>query len=126
MQQQFTKYEIARIMGARALQIAMDAPLLLKIEKKELEEINFDALKIAEKEFYANILPISVKRPLPRKKEEKLREIKEEKIEDEKIIAKEKEIEAEITKKAEEMGFVESDEKEGDGGELASDEEREY
>ena len=35
----FTKYEVARILGARALQISMDAPLLLKIEKKKLEEI---------------------------------------------------------------------------------------
>lgn len=30
----FTKYEIARIIGARALQIAMDAPILLKITKE--------------------------------------------------------------------------------------------
>ncbi|MCK4552903.1 DNA-directed RNA polymerase subunit omega, partial [Candidatus Pacearchaeota archaeon] len=28
---QFTKYETARILGARALQIAMNAPLLIKI-----------------------------------------------------------------------------------------------
>ena len=29
----FTKYERARILGARALQIAMNAPLLIKIEQ---------------------------------------------------------------------------------------------
>ncbi len=34
---QFTKYEIARIIGARALQIAMDAPILVKISKERLE-----------------------------------------------------------------------------------------
>lgn len=102
----FTKYEIARILGARALQITMDAPLLLKFSEKELEEIKFDALRIAEKEFYSGVLPISVKRPFPRMKKEKLKEIKEEKIDDTKIIEKEREIEKEIKEKAGEMGLV--------------------
>lgn len=69
----FTKYEIARILGARALQISMNAPLLIKIEKEDLEKINYDALKIAEIELNSSSLPISVKRPLPLKKEEKLK-----------------------------------------------------
>jgi len=30
----FTKYEIARILGARALQVSMDAPLLIKISNR--------------------------------------------------------------------------------------------
>ena len=47
MEHQFTKYEIARIIGARALQIAMDAPLLLKISKEEMEKLRYDSLKIA-------------------------------------------------------------------------------
>ena len=46
--EQFTKYEIARIIGARALQIAMDAPLLLKISEPELKEMRYDSLRIAE------------------------------------------------------------------------------
>ncbi|MCH7568545.1 MAG: DNA-directed RNA polymerase subunit K [Nanoarchaeota archaeon] len=119
----FTRYEIARILGARALQIAMDAPMLLKISKEELEEIKYDALKIAEQEFEKGVLPISVRRPFPVKKEDKLKIIKEEKIEDHKIIAKEKEIEEEISEKAQEMGFAEEDE----GGELreSTEEERE-
>ena len=124
-QKDFTRYEVARIMGARALQIAMDAPLLLKMPEEELKEMRYDALKIAEKEFNSGILPISVKRPFPTKKEEKLETIKEERVDDKKIIEKEKEIEAEIIKKAGEMGFVARDEKEEDGEELASEEERE-
>ena len=40
-----------------------------------------------------------------------MREIKEEKIDDKKIIEKEKEIEEEITEKAVEMGFAAQDEK---------------
>jgi len=122
---EFTRYEVARILGARALQIAMDAPLLLKFSEEELTDMKYDALKIAEMEFDADILPITVKRPLPRRKEEKLREIKEEKVDDEKIIQKEKEIEEEITKKAGEMGLVEGDEKEDEGEELVSEEDRE-
>lgn len=66
---EYTKYEIARIIGARALQISMNAPILLSLSKKELEKINYDPLKIAEIEFKAGILPITVKRPMPKPKE---------------------------------------------------------
>ncbi len=105
----FTRYEIARIIGARALQIAMDAPILLKITKEELENIRYDPLKIAQKEFDEDVLPISVHRPLPKRKLVKLQNVREEKIDDEKIIAKEKEIEEEMTEKAVEQGFVDED-----------------
>ena len=71
--QNFTKYERARILGARALQIAMNAPLLIKISEEDLEKIKFDALKIAEIELDSGILPISIKKPFPEKKEEKPR-----------------------------------------------------
>ena len=109
MHETFTKYEIARIIGARALQIAMDAPVLLKITKEELEAMRYDPLKIAEKEFESDVLPISVYRPLPKKRIGKLLEIREEKVDDEKIISKEKEIEEEMSEKAVEQGFVEED-----------------
>ena len=91
-----TKYETARILGARSLQIAMNAPLLIKIEKEDLEKINYDALKIAEIELNSEILPISINRPFPQKKEEKLKRVREVKISDqgvqEKEIAEESEI----------------------------------
>ena len=67
--QGYSKYEITRIVGARALQIAMNAPLLIKIKDEDLEKINYDALKIAEIELNSGILPISVNRPFPKKKE---------------------------------------------------------
>ncbi len=108
-QEQLTKYEIARIIGARALQIAMDAPVLLRLSKEELESIHYDPLKIAEREFRADVLPITVHRPLPPKRTGKLQSVKEEKIDDESIIAKEKEIEEEVSEKAVEQGFVEED-----------------
>ena len=74
----FTKYEKARILGARALQISMDAPVLLKLDKKELESLSYDSLKIAQKELETGILPISITRPLPERKEAKLKAIKKE------------------------------------------------
>ena len=67
---QYSKYEVARIIGARALQIAMNAPLLIKIKDEDLEKINYDAIKIAEVELNSGILPISIKKPFPHKKEE--------------------------------------------------------
>jgi|SRR3989344_3222440 len=102
--QQFTKFEIARIIGARALQIAMDAPLLLKISTEELKAIKYDPLKIAERELNSGALPISIHRPMPRKHKEKLA-IKEEHISDEEIVAKEAEVEKEIVEDAERLGF---------------------
>lgn len=107
--EQFSKYEIARIIGARALQIAMDAPLLLKISEKDLKEIKYDAIRIAEKELEAGILPIAINRPTPRKRKDKLQAVKEEKVSDEELKAKEQEVEKEIVEDAEELGLVEAD-----------------
>lgn len=99
----FTKYEKARILGARALQIAMNAPLLLKIEKDDLERIKFDALKIAEVEFESGVLPINVKKPLPEKKKDALRRVKDIKVNDQELIKKEEEEEKEISEDSEIM-----------------------
>lgn len=77
----FTKYERARILGARALQIAMDAPVLIKVDEEVLSNLNFDPLRIAELELDSGILPISVKRPMPEKKEERIERIKVDKVE---------------------------------------------
>lgn len=106
MQEQFTKYEIARIIGARALQIAMDAPILLKISQEELKEINFDALKIAERELREEVLPINIRRPIPKKSKTKLKSIKHEELSDEELVAKAQEVEKEIVEDAKEIGFV--------------------
>ena len=65
----FTKYEKARIIGARALQLSMGAPLLLKLTKEDLEKINYNPIEIAKMEFQKGIIPITIKRPLPEKVE---------------------------------------------------------
>lgn len=63
----YTKYEKARIIGARALQIAMGAPLLLKLSEEDLKRLNFNPVEISKMEFNEGILPITIKRPLPEK-----------------------------------------------------------
>ena len=63
----FTKYEIARIIGARALQVSMGAPILVPTDKKALTKISFSPIEIAKIEFSNNALPITIKRPLPSK-----------------------------------------------------------
>ncbi len=99
----FTKYETARILGARALQISMNAPLLIKIDKEDLEKVNYDAIKIAEIELNSDVLPISVKRPFPLKKEEKLKRVRERKISDQGVQEKEAAEESEIVEGGEIM-----------------------
>ena len=70
VKEEYTKYEKARILGSRSLQIAMGAPFLVKLEEKDLERIKFDPLAIAKLEFEEGIVPITVRRPLPRRAEE--------------------------------------------------------
>ncbi len=53
----YSKYEKARIVGARALQISMGAPILIDIPKDV-----FDPLKIALIEFENDAIPMTVKR----------------------------------------------------------------
>ncbi|TNY19947.1 DNA-directed RNA polymerase I, II, and III subunit Rpb6 [Rhodotorula diobovata] len=54
-----TKYERARILGTRALQISMNAPVLVPLEGES------DPLQIAEKELAAKKIPLVVRRFLP-------------------------------------------------------------
>ncbi|MEM1645388.1 MAG: DNA-directed RNA polymerase subunit K [Ignisphaera sp.] len=56
-----TKYERARIIAARAIQLAMGAPPLIDISKVEFK----DVVTIAEKELEMGILPMLIKRELP-------------------------------------------------------------
>ncbi|WFD27978.1 subunit common to RNA polymerases I, II, and III [Malassezia nana] len=54
-----TKYEKARILGTRALQISMNAPVLVPTEGE------MDPLSIAQKELAAKKIPLLVRRYLP-------------------------------------------------------------
>ena len=60
---EYSKYEKARMIGSRALQISMGAPFLVALSEEELKNIQFDPIRIAIMEFEENVLPITVKRP---------------------------------------------------------------
>ncbi|BAB60391.1 DNA-directed RNA polymerase K [Thermoplasma volcanium GSS1] len=53
----YTKFEKARIIGARALQIAMGAPVIIDIPKNVIDPVD-----IATIEFENNVIPITIKR----------------------------------------------------------------
>ena len=54
---EYTRFERARILGARALQISLGAPILIDIPPALI-----DPVTIAEREFEANVIPITVRR----------------------------------------------------------------
>ncbi len=61
---ELTRYEKARIIGARALQLSMGAPTLIKITE------NYgDPLSLSIKELEAGVIPITVKRNMPVKRD---------------------------------------------------------
>jgi DNA-directed RNA polymerase subunit K len=53
--EKYTRFERARIVGARALQIFMGAPVLIRTE-------SIDPLEIALEEMRLGVIPITVKR----------------------------------------------------------------
>ena len=120
---EFSKYERARIIGARGLQISMDAPLLVDMKDEDLEGVNYDPLRIAEKELDGGVLPISVNKPMPERKDEPLEKIKieESKVSDAAKIKAEREEEKDIAESGEMMELADSGE-EADGDDSISEE----
>lgn len=62
--EEYTKYEHARIIGARALQISMGAPFMVKLADEDLKKIGYNPVEIAKLEFKQGLIPISVKKPM--------------------------------------------------------------
>ena len=60
---EYTKYEKARMIGSRALQLSMGAPFLLKLSTEDLEKLRYDPIELALREFDEGVLPITVRRP---------------------------------------------------------------
>ena len=56
--QRYSRYEKARILGARALQVSYGAPVLIETERTE-------PILIAAEEYDAGVLPFTVKRERP-------------------------------------------------------------
>ena len=63
-----TKYETARILGSRALQLSMGAPILVKLSEDELKKIKYNPIEIAKLELEADVIPMAVKKPLPKRR----------------------------------------------------------
>jgi DNA-directed RNA polymerase subunit K len=59
--EELTRFEKTRIISARALQISMGAPLLIKTSVS-------DPKTIAAEEFRKDVLPITIVRSLPKKR----------------------------------------------------------
>ena len=56
MKVEYQRFEKARIIGARALQLKMGAPVLVNVKS------DISVLEIAKLEFEKNVIPITVKR----------------------------------------------------------------
>ena len=64
-EKKLTKYELARVIGSRALPISMGAPFLVKVNEEDLEDIKYNPVEIAKKEYEEGVIPITVKAPMP-------------------------------------------------------------
>lgn len=60
----YTRFERARIVGARALQIAMGAPILIDVPPEVVNPVD-----IALLEFREAVIPVTVRRTVPPKAE---------------------------------------------------------
>jgi DNA-directed RNA polymerase subunit K len=60
---EYTKYEKARLIGSRALQIAMGAPFMVKLSEDDLKKLKYNPVEIAKLEYEKGVIPIDVKRP---------------------------------------------------------------
>jgi DNA-directed RNA polymerase subunit K/omega len=58
MTNNISRFALARLIGARALQIAMGAPVMIKLSKEDLERLNYDPIKIAILEYEKGVLPL--------------------------------------------------------------------
>ncbi len=64
-----TKYETARMIGARALQLSMGAPFMIDISEEKLKDIGYNPIEIAKLELEAGVIPLEVKKSLPKQKQ---------------------------------------------------------
>jgi len=59
-EKKYTRFEKARLIGARALQISQGAPLMIKLSDDELKGLHYDPIHIAKKEFEEGASPLIV------------------------------------------------------------------
>lgn len=56
--ERYTRFERARIIGARALQVSSGAPILVEVDAEQA----IDPISVAQREFDAGVIPITVLR----------------------------------------------------------------
>ncbi len=61
---EYSRFEKARLIGSRALQLSQGAPFLIDLKKEDLEKLRYNTVEIAKMEFDAGVLPIDIKRQL--------------------------------------------------------------
>ena len=61
----FSKYEKARIIGSRALQISMGATFMIKLTDEDLQKMRYSPVEIAKLEYEKGLIPMNVERPMP-------------------------------------------------------------
>ncbi|KHO45870.1 MAG: DNA-directed RNA polymerase subunit K [archaeon GW2011_AR3] len=58
----YSRYEKARILGSRALQISMGAPFKIKLSQEELAKLRYNPVEIAKLEYEQGLVPIEIRR----------------------------------------------------------------
>lgn len=66
----YTKYELARLIGARAFQIAEGAPPNIELSEDDLERLKYNPIEIAKLEYEKGKTPIHILRKFPKHREE--------------------------------------------------------
>ncbi len=74
--EKYSRFEKARMIGSRALQIGMGAKPLVDLKEKDLKKIKYNPIEIAKMEFNEGLIPIEVRRPLPEREQAKKEEAK--------------------------------------------------
>ena len=93
----FTKYEKARMVGSRALQLSMGAPINIKLSEEELTKVNYNPIQIAKLEFAEGKIPMTVIRRLPSEKTKAfLEETAKEEAKEKEAASEENSVEEEI------------------------------
>ncbi len=61
-----TRFEKARMIGSRALQISQGAEPKVKLTKKDYERIKYNPIEIAKMEYEKGVIPLNIKRGNPK------------------------------------------------------------
>lgn len=70
VEKKLTRFERARLIGARATQIAQGAPFKIKLSDEDLKALKYNPVEIARLELEQSVIPLDVERPVPKRVKE--------------------------------------------------------